>query len=125
MVSIAENMNSQTKDILLKILSSYKFNLTDEKDTQREILKVLMENQINFHREYRLDSKNILDFFADGIGVEVKIKGRARSIYKQCERYCQFEEVKGLILITNKTIGFPKEINQKPCWILNLGKAWL
>jgi len=48
-----------------------------------------------------------------------------KRIYKQCERYCEFPEVKALLLITNKATGFPETINNKNCYILNLAKAWL
>lgn len=76
--------------------------------------------------EYVLDPKNRVDFFLDGTAIEVKInKGAAKSIYKQCERYCQFDEVKNLILVTNRPMGFPKEINGKPCYVISLGKGWL
>lgn len=93
--------------------------------------KILEHLQIYFDeesikREYHLDNENIIDFLLfDSIGVEVKIKGQKRAIYKQCERYCKFEKLKQLILVTNVSIGFPKEINGKDCYILNLSKAWL
>lgn len=87
--------------------------------------KVLIYHQITFIREYRLDSKNILDFYIGNIGVEVKIKGSAKSTYKQCERYCQFDKVQQLLLVTNKAHGMPNIINDKPIAVLRLGSAWL
>lgn len=110
---------------IIKLLSPVRLPVQDEKETQSAIENVLLSNSVNFEREYKLDGKNIPDFFIDGIAIEVKIKGSARPIYKQCERYCQFENVKELLLITNRSMGFPKEINGKPCYILNIGKAWL
>lgn len=102
---------------VIKILSSTRFPLEKEKETQAA--------GIVFNREYKLDPVNIPDFFIDGTAIEVKIKGNARQIYRQCERYCQFDDVKNLILVTNRSMGFPKEINGKPCYFVNLGKAWL
>lgn len=110
---------------IIKTLSSYRFPLNKEKDTQASIETRFVENDIEYSREHRLDSENIPDFFIDGIAIEIKIKGNAKKIYKQCERYCKFEEVKQLILVTNRSMGFPKEINGKPCYFVNLGKAWL
>lgn len=111
---------------VLKILYSHRFPLIVEKETQAAIEQKLIENEIEYEREYKLDEQNIPDFFIDkSIAVEVKIKGSAKQIYRQCERYCQFEEVRKLILVTNKSMGFPKQINGKDCYMVNLGKAWL
>ena len=75
--------------------------------------------------EYRLDAKNRPDFFVYEHAVEVKIKGSAKAIYRQCERYSAFPEVKGVYLVTNKAMGFPETLNGKPCYVINLGKSWL
>jgi len=109
---------------IIKILSS-RFPLEVEKETQAAIEQKFKDNGIEYSREHKLDQNNIPDFFIDGTAIEIKIKGNAKSIYKQCERYCQFDEVKSLILVTNRSMGFPKEINGKPCYFINLGKAWL
>lgn len=105
-----------------------RFNLHDEKELQFEI-SVLLANYISgqdFKREFRLDEKNIIDFFIyNQVGIEIKIKGSKRAIYHQCVRYCEFEKIKSLILITNKSMGFPEQLNGKDCYVLNLGKAWL
>ncbi len=110
---------------IIKLLYSHRFPLVKEKDTQESIEQKFLDNNIKYNREYRLDADNIPDFFIDGVAIEIKIKGNAKKIYKQCERYCQFEQVKYLILVTNRSMGFPKEINNKPCYFINLGKAWL
>lgn len=110
---------------VIKILSSTRFPLEKEKETQAAIEKKFTEAGIVFNREHKLDPINIPDFFIDGTAIEVKIKGSAKQIYRQCERYCKFDEVKNLILVTNRSMGFPKELNGKPCYFINLGKAWL
>lgn len=77
-------------------------------------------------KELSLDKDNIIDFFVyDGIGIEVKIKGSKREIFRQCTRYCEFDEIKSLILITNLSMGFPEQINGKDCYVFKLGNAWL
>ncbi len=110
---------------VIDILSSHRFPLEKEKETQEAIEKAFVDNSIAYNREYHLDKNSIPDFFIDGTAIEIKIKGNAKSIFKQCERYCSFEEVKSLVLVTNRSMGFPKEINGKPCYFINLGKAWL
>lgn len=114
-----------TAQYIYVLLSSSRLSVQDEKETQQQIEKVFMDNHVNYEREFKLDSKNIPDFFIDGIAIELKIKGQAKKIYKQCERYCQFEQVKELILITNRSMGFPSYVNGKSCYIIKIGKAWL
>ncbi len=110
---------------IVKILSSHRFPLNNEKDTQAAIEAKFQLNEINYTREHRLDPQNIPDFFIDGIAIEIKIKGNAKKIYKQCERYCNFDSVKELILVTNRSMGFPNQINGKPCYFIKLSNAWL
>lgn len=110
---------------IVTILSGKKFSLESEKALQQEIHDTLSQWLVGLKREYRLDSKNVIDFFVDGVGIEVKIKGKRKDIFKQCERYCEFYEIKSLILITNRAIGFPAQINNKPCIVINLGIGWL
>lgn len=113
-------------NIVYGALKGKKLFLNDEKVLQLEIYQLLAGPAgAQLEREKHLSEKNIIDFFIDGLGIEVKIKGSRKQIYRQCERYCQFQEVKALILITNVSMGFPEQINGKDCYILNLGKAWL
>lgn len=112
------------KPEILKILQK-RFPLDNEKDTQAAIEQALIVAKIPYSREHILDKDNIPDFFIDGIAIEIKIKGSIRKIFKQCQRYCTFEEVKELILLTNRSMGFPETINGKPCYVINLGRAWL
>lgn len=110
---------------IISILKSKRLPLTTEKELQVEIEKLFIENNLSFEREYRLDNKNIVDFFIEGVAVEIKIKGTAKNIYKQCERYCEFEQVKTMLLVTSKTMGFLEQINDKDCYYFSLSRNWL
>ena len=111
---------------VVKILSSCRLPLNSEKELQDEIEKEFIKNRVIYDREYRLDNKNIIDFIVNkDIGIEVKIKASAKSIYRQCERYCGFNTINKLIVITNRSLGFPEEINKKACYIINIGQNWL
>lgn len=119
-------MNNTVKDIV-RLLTSHRLELQSEKILQREIHDMLVRStELFVSSEYRLDEKNIIDFYCDAsIGIEVKIKGGRREIFRQCERYCQFDDIKALILVTNRAMGLPAAINNKPCTVVNLGIAWL
>lgn len=110
-------------EYIKRALIRKRFVFANEKQLQAEIEKVLLP--MGATREYRLDDNSIVDFFLEGVAIEVKIKGGRKEIYRQCERYCEVEQVKELVLVTNRAIGFPPQINGKECWIVNLGMAWL
>lgn len=117
-----------TPQQLQLLLRQKRFLLTTEKLVQAQIEAVLKENSVDHIREYDLfkDRHSIIDFFvAPHTGVEVKIGGGRRDIYRQLERYCQSPELKALLLVTNKAMGLPHTINGVECFILNLSSAWL
>ncbi len=117
--------DKMTAQEIIQTIQCNRFDLQDEKVLQNQISQSFDLNFVVYRKEFRLDEKNILDFLIDDVGVEVKIKGSKRQIYKQCERYCGFDRIKSLLLITNRSMGFPSEINGKPIYIFNLGKSWL
>jgi hypothetical protein len=117
-------LNTMIEEII-KLLSRYKFPLSNEKELQANIFNTMLPTWKDVVREYPLNNKNVVDLYLQGIAIEVKIHANAKSIYKQCVRYCEFDSVKQLILVTNRSMGFPKEINGKPCYVINIGKAWL
>lgn len=111
--------------ILVKELGSRKFPLETEAVLQREIEEVIRRLLIPFHREYRLDADNRIDFLVQNVGLEIKIKGSPMKIFRQCERYCTFPQIQALILVTGKSMGFPAMINGKPSHIVPLARGWL
>lgn len=116
-----------TVEETISVLSKARLPLQNEKILQAEIAKIIPE----FIPERRLagclGTLGIIDFYhlRNSIGVEVKIKGGRKAIYRQCEQYCRSYEISSLILVTNRAMGLPPEIHGKPCYVVNLGKAWL
>ena len=68
---------------VLQTLKTRRFSMTNEKKTQLQLYEIL--KPMDFLREHRLDKENIPDFFhlQHGIGIEVKIKGSKKDIYRQ------------------------------------------
>jgi hypothetical protein len=104
-----------------------RFDFTNEKKTQAQLHELLMKDGIEHEREKILDDENIPDFFFEisGLCVEIKIKGSKTAIYRQLERYSKFDEVKEVVLMTNKAMSLPKYINNKPAYVFAMSKAWL
>ncbi len=115
----------QTIETVVSILNSKRLPINSEKELQAAIEKLFTEKGLAHEREYRLDANNIPDFFINGVAIEVKIKGTKKAIYKQCERYCNFDQTKALLLITSTSMGFPQQINDKDCYYYSLSKNWL
>jgi hypothetical protein len=119
-------MEQEIINNVIGVLKKHRFTLEDEKVLQMEISNKLTVAGIPFFRERRLDPRNIVDFLVwPSIAIEVKIGGSKMSIYKQCERYCGFNEVKAIILLTNKSVLLPEEIKGKQAHVINLSESWL
>jgi predicted AAA+ superfamily ATPase len=118
---------STTLHKVLSTLKNHRFDLTREKQTQIEVNNALLTLRKDFKREFILDKENIIDFYfpEDGIGIEVKLKFGAMQTLKQCERYCGFDQIKTLILLTRTAHGFPPQIKGKDVYLVSLGEAWL
>lgn len=58
-------------------------------------------------------------------GIEVKIKGHARDIAKQIERYAAEPMLAGIVVASAKALRLPAEIGGKPVVVVDLGRAWL
>ena len=117
-----------TEQVILRVVQLVERNrcsLQDEKRTQVDLAKVFAEDGLNASREHRLSTNDIPDFFVDGVVIEVKIKGQRTAIYRQIERYCMHPEVKGIVLVTSKSILLPPSINGLPARVASLSKAWL
>lgn len=119
-------MASERLSEFIKLMRRTPLVLKDEKAVQEGIEVVLDSHGFDFKREVKLSQKDIVDFMlADGVAVEVKLQGQARAIFRQCERYCEHEQVKALVLVTAKTMGFPPEIKGKPAYFVSLSSGWL
>lgn len=111
-----------------RIFSAIKYKnytLSNEKKVQIQLLSHFKSAGLDAKREVHLSNDSIIDFMIGDIGIEVKVKGAAFGILKQCERYCEFDQVKCLLLISAKFIGFPEEINGKPCYFFSLSRSML
>lgn len=106
-------------------LRSTRIDLSNEKRTQNDIADALSRYGIVHLREYRLSSADIVDFFIDGVGLEVKLKARKMTIYRQLRCYAMYPKITALILVTNTSMGLPEVIEGKPVYVFKMGEAWL
>jgi hypothetical protein len=91
---------------------------------------VLEQAGFPFTREYALDAKNRADFWLDGIVIEVKIDGPLAAALRQCDRYINLPQVKGVLLAsTQRWADAPlvkrPEWGGKPFMMVKLGRQSL
>lgn len=110
---------------IIEVLSSSRISLSDEKSAQNDIQDLFVFRGIPFSREHRLSPSSIVDFYIDGIGLEVKLKARKMTVYRQLRRYATHPTITALILVTNTSMGLPNVIEGKPVYLFKLGDAWL
>ena len=112
-------------DIITAIMKLRINPVIEEYELQIKIADVLEREGLSFKKEYKLAPRNRVDFFIDGIVIEVK-KGKpyGRQVIEQVRRYSEYEEVKGVILVVEKNLDLPREVNGKPCMSLGLNKLW-
>lgn len=110
-----------TAAALAEILRGYRFHYWKESVLQEGIETLLKLNDLDYSREMRLGPRSRIDFLVEDIGLEVKTAGGADSVLRQLTRYAGFDEIKGLVLVTNKLRHtFPSDIDGKPLEIVYL-----
>lgn len=114
-------------ETVINILKTLRIHAVfDEYVLQTQIADKLAQANIRFRKEYPLGPRNRVDFLLDGgIAIEVK-KGKPNraQVYRQLERYLNFDDIKAIILVVETKLILPKEINGKPCYRIGLSKQW-
>lgn len=117
---------------IIQALSKLRINpVNEEYDLQAEIAKALRDAHISYSKEYKLGKRNRVDFLTgsafDSAGVVIEVKkGKPNKaqVIGQLKRYAGFYEVKGIVLVVEKNLDIPREINGKPCISFGLNKLW-
>lgn len=113
-----------TPQEICKFIESHRFSLSSEAKAQDEFFEEMRRNDVNIEREVILGAADRIDFMHGDIGIEFKIKGRRREIYRQCERYCGYDRVGTLILASRMSMGTLAQINGTPVYVARLG-SWM
>lgn len=124
--STENDLEKLTRDVL-KALKNIRGNVIFEEYRLHEMIAELLEKAgIPFKKEYKLAPRNRIDFLVDGgTGIEVK-KGKPNrtQVNKQLERYVSFDEIKSVILVVERNVNIPYEINGKKCVLFGLNRLW-
>lgn len=107
------------------LIRALRLRHSTEAEMQEDLEAWLFKSGLSFKREARLSEKDRVDFLVDRIAVECKVKGPAKGVFRQVERYMRSDLVDGVILVTSFHMGLPDNIEGKPCIVLKAGLAWL
>lgn len=123
-------MNNELDSIANQIISALKGirvnPIKEEYTLQEHVAKTLHNADISYCKEYRLAPRKRIDFFIEpGIGIEVK-KGKPnkRRTIKQLEKYAAIEEIKLLILVVERNLTIPENINGVKCLSYGINRNW-
>lgn len=118
-------MPADTARAIVRLIETLRLPLSREKELQRALTPYLERFGLPVLREHHLIDGDIIDYLVGEVGIEIKIKGQRRAIYRQCERYCRHDAVQALVLATNAAMGLPATIAGKPVFVASLGRGWL
>ena len=96
-----------------------------EYDLHRLVMDTLSRQGVPFAHEVSLAPRCRIDLMCGGVGIEIK-RGRMEraKVLRQLTRYAACERVAGLILVTEKSLGLPREIGGKPVRVVCLNRLW-
>ncbi len=118
-----ENETEKSMDLLMQHLNRGVYSVSEELVTQNQIEQVLQAADIQYERE-KIFETGTVDFFLPKEGIAIEVKANKQwnklEVFRQCERYCKEESVKGIVLATAKIQGLPDKIEGKPAAVLQL-----
>jgi hypothetical protein len=116
---------------VVNILSRARLPLENEKRLQEAIDAELSLASVSRWREREIAGGRI-DFAVPClpdphrfVGIEIKIRGSGRDIFRQVKAYCGDRHLTELIVASSRPLSLPAEINGKPVAVVDLGRAWL
>lgn len=96
-----------------------------EYDLHRLVMDALGAAQIDFAHEAKLAPRCRIDLLCGEIGIEIK-RGKPEhgKLIAQLTRYAACEQVRGLIVVAERSVRVPGTICGKPVRVLCLNRLW-
>jgi hypothetical protein len=97
----------------------------DEQEIHTEIMKAFNKCGILYQHEYKLLPHKRFDFWLDGIVLEIKKNKPSKiSMLNQLNKYTMEDQVKVIIVVMEESMVLPKNLNNKPIFIVSLNANW-
>ena len=120
------NTASQRINDLIRTLSGLRIPLiTNEYQLHEHIAAALRDGGFVVQHEVSLAPRCRIDFLIGTVGIEVKRgKPNRTALIAQCSRYLESDKLSGLIVVLDKSISLPRQINNKPIAVFGLNRLW-
>lgn len=108
-----------TASDVAQVLRGVDMHFGHEAELQQALDEVFHDQGWDVEREFALDGSrdSIVDFFLDGLAIEVKVDGTPAAVLRQLQRYAACQEVRELLLVTTKhrhRDAIPETLSDKP-----------
>jgi hypothetical protein len=110
---------------IVSLLAKARLPLSDEKILQNEIEKLIKATGYDYGREIKMVIGTIDFVVGEGVGIEVKIGGQKRKIWRQIGGYLEDPRIEHLIVAASTPLAFPQHSSGKPITVVSLAGAWL
>ena len=99
--------------------------IIEETDIHDAIIKEFQKKNICFQHEHKLGKGRRVDFFCNGVVIEVKkLRPQKDRLIKQINRYLEVSGVTAVIIVLQKSIDIKKTMQDKPVYIISLNRNW-
>lgn len=99
--------------------------IVEETEIHESIIEAFKERNICFQHEHKLGKGRRVDFFCNGVVIEVKkLRPQKDRLIKQILRYLDVPGVTAVIIVLQKSINIKKTIQGKPVYIVSLNRNW-
>ena len=96
-----------------------------EYQLHHQIAAALRDGGFVVQHEVSLAPRCRIDFLIGTVGIEVKRgKPNRTALIAQCSRYLESDKLSGLIVVLDKSISLPRQINNKPIAVFGLNRLW-
>jgi len=100
-------------------------NTLNESEIHKEIGRALSIHNIKYKHEYQILTHKRFDFWIDGIVLEVKKSKPSKiTLLNQLDRYTKVPGVKAIIVVLERNVTIPKQLNGKTIIIKSLNENW-
>lgn len=109
---------------VLRALHGARLPAHDEKALQQALADRFDKAGIVYTREAKVEG-GIIDFRCGAVGVEVKIKGGKRAIWRQVQRYAETPGMDAILVIAGMPLALPGKAGAVDVVVHEIGGAWL
>lgn len=118
-------MNQEIEKIMGALSTIHISNTLNENEIHKEIENALSTYNIKYKHEYQILTHKRFDFWINGIVLEVKKSKPSKiNLLNQLDRYTKVPAVRAVIVVLERNVTIPKQLNGKPIIIKSLNENW-